>query len=564
MNSSSLQEQYNDVYQDFFSQNNVVVAIPHILHWWHIMGRKWSPIKIKQKVPTKMYCGVSLTEGDDISIGECICFNQLSQSFVKTDAKTILWDESKIIAIVKKYCTEVWMTSWIKIAFLSECERGHGFWFIAIVFTLLSTIINILGKRIDYKLFDDYQKFLSSDEFTLVFEMSKEMRKDFWWTSQGATSYAALSWTHLPTVQLGNEDPIAYTTIEQLTWVAYKGDISIDYGLMYFWVPYDSEYIAWTYSYNKEKYEDIMAYAENIKGVKNLSTPIFSENWYDSIEYFNNYLHVKLIKAWQWVLQNMYDQNAVKSFIDVITEAWLFSVMTEQEKETMVDMYYLFKKVRSFSDEIIWLLPISTSKLWGCFLFVTQYQKSRQTIARLLDKLRENNYQTTILEYASWLDGKSWDGVEVMQYIEKWRFSKFLDEQSVMFETLQWSFYIATHPQILEKEKGLIIFDTIKRKVLVSDALATHKDLRSQSGTVEIMDILFANKWEYVHNSKFPLSSYSKNKNEMLWKIILPIKELVKKTLKKELHLTCTWSIHDFHIMLEESSVEIGIIKRAY
>jgi hypothetical protein len=79
----------------------------------------------------------------------------------------------------------------------------------------------------------------------------------------------------------------------------------------------------------------------------------------------------------------------------------------------------------------------------------------------------------------------------------------------------------------------------------------THKHLRSQSATVEVLDILLEHVGEYIHNSEFPVSSYSKNKNEMIGKIVLPLKTLIKESFGQDISLECTGSIYDFHMKIE-------------
>ncbi|MEI7558670.1 MAG: hypothetical protein WCJ45_08005 [bacterium] len=65
-----------------------------------------------------------------------------------------------------------------------------------------------------------------------------------------------------------------------------------------------------------------------------------------------------------------------------------------------------------------------------------------------------------------------------------------------------------------------MIFDCIDGKIYINNELTNHKEILSQSGTVEIMKVIFENMGKYVNNSKLPVSSYTKNKNEMVGKII--------------------------------------------
>jgi len=56
---------------------------------------------------------------------------------------------------------------------------------------------------------------------------------------------------------------------------------------------------------------------------------------------------------------------------------------------------------------------------------------------------------------------------------------------------------------------------------------------------VDILKILIENSGKDISNKDFPISSYSKNKNDMLGKIVLPLIELIEKETGKKLPLIC-------------------------
>ena len=102
----------------------------------------------------------------------------------------------------------------------------------------------------------------------------------------------------------------------------------------------------------------------------------------------------------------------------------------------------------------------------------------------------------------------------------------------------------------------------VDKKIYYAWIPLTHRDLRSQSWTIEIMDILFDNIGSHVANKYFPPSSYSKNKNEMMGKIITPLQSLSKKYFKKKLEIKCSWSLNNFELILEKVPDEIWVIKK--
>lgn len=61
----------------------------------------------------------------------------------------------------------------------------------------------------------------------------------------------------------------------------------------------------------------------------------------------------------------------------------------------------------------------------------------------------------------------------------------------------------------------------------------------SQGTIVDIMDILIDQIGEDVSNIEFPVSSYTKNKNEMLGKIVIPLVRFLEKKTGFALPFIC-------------------------
>jgi hypothetical protein len=83
------------------------------------------------------------------------------------------------------------------------------------------------------------------------------------------------------------------------------------------------------------------------------------------------------------------------------------------------------------------------------------------------------------------------------------------------------------------------LLDTLNNKIYLNGQKLTSQEIHSQSATIEIMQILIQNLGKDISNKDLPLSSYSKNKNEMLGKIVLPLIELLEKKTGKKLPLIC-------------------------
>ena len=61
MNTAHLQKTFPEVYQKFFVENELVVSGCNGMSWLPGFGKNVDKIHIKQKVPTKTYCGITPT-----------------------------------------------------------------------------------------------------------------------------------------------------------------------------------------------------------------------------------------------------------------------------------------------------------------------------------------------------------------------------------------------------------------------------------------------------------------------------------------------------------------------
>jgi hypothetical protein len=104
--------------------------------------------------------------------------------------------------------------------------------------------------------------------------------------------------------------------------------------------------------------------------------------------------------------------------------------------------------------------------------------------------------------------------------------------------------------------------DTLHNKIYLDGQRLTSQDLHSQTATIEVVKVLIDNLEKEMSNKQLPSSSYSKNKNEMMSKIVLPLLELIEKKTGKRLPLICKGSLYDFYMKLNRSDVEIMVVHR--
>jgi hypothetical protein len=225
------------------------------------------------------------------------------------------------------------------------------------------------------------------------------------------------------------------------------------------------------------------------------------------------------------------------------------------------DFNFIFRKNSTSHEEKIWITPIYTWKLGGWYLVVTKPGISRWTIESSIDELK-NSYPCIQIEYSSHVDGESRDGIKIEQYISQWVFSKYVDKNKFLYKDNLWKTYIWDYNEILETENEWMLLDLINNKIYLNGIKLTSKDIHSQNATIEILRILQQSIWSEVSNKELPLSSYSKNKNDMIWKIVLPLLKFIEKKTSIKLPIVCKWSITDFYLKMETVHLKISTVDR--
>jgi len=573
MRSDFLKQQpaLKESYKDFFSQYDLIISLPHIFRRSSTTKLGENSILMWQKLGTKMYLGITLnTYWKWLKLSSVSSYNSRKKEFSVLDWVTLMSDE-KMSSFEKIWwdVLEDYGVKWsVEIGILSEHMRGHWFWFMWSVCTLVSAAVHILAKKITTEFTNEnYEQTLTQDNIDSIIALSLWADRQWWWTPLWLLPNASLLRIRNSIVQFWS--PIverAWKTefnlkqwvhkVLSLANVSGASDEEVDampfdYWIISFWVAYDSWEIRRKYKHFDKFYSETYDFFIELKNTLDLPGDQFTWSSAWIIE-LSRFFRINILKYWKKIIQNPSETYYADAFIQSLSDHWVYDSILESERSNMLDMYYRFRKIKSFPGERIGIIPISTSKVWGTFLFVCHRNQSRDTMMNLMDKLREEWYEMGNLEYLSRRDWVSDDGLMVHQHITQWIYSHYVKQWSVLFKSWKGTQYIWNHREILWNEKEWIILDSVYKKIYLNWERLTHKDVRSQSATVEILELLCSRKGEYVHNSEFCASSYSKNKNEMIGKIIVPLVSLLKKRFDVEVEIECKWSIFDFHVMLED------------
>lgn len=154
--------------------------------------------------------------------------------------------------------------------------------------------------------------------------------------------------------------------------------------------------------------------------------------------------------------------------------------MIEKEIQQFFQIYARFDALKTFPNEKLGLLPLTTSKAGGSILFVTRRGISQETIAQIMDRLR-HQYRTVTLKYASRRDGICTHGLQINQCLSQDIYSPYVMPGAVVFVGGDGRRYIAPHQEVMQRENTGVLLDHVYGKVYVEGHKATYKQLRSQS-----------------------------------------------------------------------------------
>jgi len=165
-----------------------------------------------------------------------------------------------------------------------------------------------------------------------------------------------------------------------------------------------------------------------------------------------------------------------------------------------------------------------------------------------------NNYISTHIQAQN-------TGFQINQDINSNTFSSLLSPKSLFLRNYDHSFQIGDYDTLIQDNNNDIILDLIYNRVFILWKRVNSKEIHSQSMTVEILAYLLQHIDTNITNTELTKSSYSKNKNNMNGKIIIPLKKLIKQKIWKNILLSCSWQLHQFSLQLKKSQIKFGILQ---
>lgn len=560
---------------------------------WDILNN-YCGIWLKQQLPLRMYMWYSKTNSGTITINKMYHLEFHDYTFIETNAleyAPYFSDLNKFLQ--KKYSKLCEKYGGIEINILSEVPRGVGLWFGSILALALAVLMNRLEDNIDHTLLQELtQKNINeqlSDHYSTFYKIfldALEFDKHIYWMTSSWTKLASFFNSYYPIISFSEdyEKNISQIDIKNQRYFWFKLNdlypelreipyVPIDYGILYSGKPVLLEQIAGdNYKNNGVLAQQITNEMKHLFGdfldhVSPKQRPKFYkdliEPWYD--EFTHTYgkimwiISLKMLYFMSKVYRNWYDETSVLALLDTFKKLRQADCATRDSSHTFLRCIKTMLENFQWSSKYISIAPNDTTIMWWSLIFMLPLEWFRTSIMNVVDAIGRD-FSWSKLLYANRLDGLSYEWCKIEQDLAHNKYSEFLDGRNCIIKWTNGKMIVWDCDKLLENQKKWLLLDTLNNRIYLDGQKLTSQDLHSQSATIEILKMLLENPGKEISNKNLPISSYSKNKNDMLGKIVWPLLSLVEEKTWKKLPLICKGSLYDFTIKLQHSDIEMTIL----
>ncbi|MCX6824925.1 MAG: hypothetical protein NTY80_01755 [candidate division SR1 bacterium] len=596
MNSKNLKKTYGQTYEKFFLENQTIVSSPFVLNRSGDILNNYSGVGIKQKIPLRMYIGYTRSATKGIAVNKIYHLDMNEYQFIESNAveyAPYFTDINK--ELEKKYEKLLPNGEGIQINILSELPRGVGLGFGSLLAFLLSVIVNRIYGEIDIHALQESKK--NNINETLddvnsplykIFVDALHFDKSVYGMISLGTKIATFFDGYYPIISFsedGDKSLLPETEIVNRCYGfklnhLFKGlrenpYLPVDYGIVYSGKPVLLEQIAGNnYRTNQNNTKNIKSdfkklFGDNFNNLHPTRVPKFYKYLIspETDEFDITYgklmgaISIKVLYHMSKIYSESYEESHMLQLLQSLTKFREGDCVTRNSSTNFLKFIKSFLENFHGSEEYISLSPNDSTIMGGSLVFAVPLEGFRKSIVDAADKTNME-FMGSKLIYANRIDGVENEGLKFEQDLEGGMYSEYLDSSSCIVKMADGKIQTGSCENIIKDHKKGILLDRINNKMYINGRKLTSEDLHSQTGTVDILKVLMENIGKDISNKDLPSSSYSKNKNDMLGKIVLPLIELIEKETGKRLPLICKGSIYDFHIKLNPSDIDIAAIDK--
>ncbi|MCX6823022.1 MAG: hypothetical protein NTX91_03410 [candidate division SR1 bacterium] len=580
MNTKSLQNQFRNDYEEFFAKNDLIISgcftgalaptgIGHVSRF----------MRIKFKLPIKMYLGINGNQNGNICFSNFFIYNITAHNFENKELRDMVDGEtSKIIEYIKSFLKENKKEQGIDINVLAEGGRRYSFSFSATFTAVLATALYLFVGKISSKDLENYEEFMKSDIFREIEITAREMSLlTRYGNASGGMHVLYKSYTPGLFYCEAFENNInieevkglhrSFTPFSTLFDVEEHNYLPFDYAIIYSGSQRTYEKIEQGIQLDKKKFQKYQEFIEkSVLPITQLAKDIrFIEILKNGI--YNQFVDmfslstVMILESLEKIYTEGEDINNIDHLIDTVNRVRYLFYMLEKKPSEFIEKFSSSFEETSHNKEKIGIVNSYSSKIGDNCMVIMKDGTNKKHFFEAIEKLK-SEYPDVEVPYASRIDGISNDGIKIEQHISEKKFSSYIQKDKVFCKNNQGESFLGNYHEIINSHKEGLLLDGIDNKIYLNGKKLTSVNLCSQSSTISILGKLLDNIGKDVGNNELEVSSYSKNKNEMLGKIVIPIISLIEKETGAKLPLICKGSIYDFYMKLNTDDFKVFMVKK--
>ena len=281
------------------------------------------------------------------------------------------------------------------------------------------------------------------------------------------------------------------------------------------------------------------------------------KNWFfESIESIGNYLTLEIFGK----LKNCYWSHGYENFFE---SSRLFSKFRhgvfKDVLDRQMDADKIWKIIKKYNPhDASWCAVQAGRRIqvfWSADLDIKE---------PVLQELSQVFNTLFTLDYSSHIDWWEWNGVKIEQWISKGIMSEFVSPYEIISISKKKISTPAKNKGDIDfyKNSRGVFIDFEHGQIYINWQTVTSTELKSQSMTWEIFNILADSNNDTIYSSSLPIWGYSKNRAEMSSKIISPLKKLMYNHFNTNCFIQISWKDDDFKITFDFCDIPIFLYRK--
>lgn len=593
MNTKHLQKVFPEIYETFFTKNKIIYSCPFVFSWvgegMTTTTTTW--VSIKQKLPLRMYVGITQVSNPWVHLSTITVYNISQKMFLTNEIEEMITLYPIIQEFLQQAIKNLEVGSWWEISFLSELPDTVWMWFVGAFSTLLAIAIKVIDRTMDsQKLLCEIEEWLDkviNAENTNTYDLIR-----FAELIQSTIQWEMVLDGTIPTMLSGYMWPII-SFHEQLQIKKEQSHLMFPMDYKYFalplysfcdrcvlqlpldfWVLYSGRPVSVAKKQHKNNFSRVVSVAESIlqpslEKIRVKTKPLFCGELIDVPkksdrhigESMLGYITFEMLDALRNIGMRGYMDEDVKRVIQTLTKTRHIQNILQTPSSYLVKVLDWLYQQLWFRSERMWFCYNDTNTLWWSLVFSSPLEWIRVDMFQAAIAL-QRVYPWVEILYASWVDWheQKWLCCEQDLFVKQT--SQFVNENLLILDLLNKGTVFGTYEELIKNADVDVILDTIHMKIYIHWEKLTSKDLHSQWGTIDMLITAMHYGEVDISNKQLPTSSYSKSKNDMVWKIIIPLKRLIKERINKELTIECYGSMYEYYLRVKRNNVRFWVIKK--